>query len=427
MSFGAAADQQRGEHWCSMRADAAQTDLLLGHERAHASSDALEQRLASVVETYDRQGNHRSGTDVDYTSAEWLVGCARRLGVEAALEPFALDRIDPQWCFLRVADRCIGGVPLFDAALTGSDGVHGRLGALGSDAEIALAETEPFTLMEPLKELGGAVAAARRSRHKAIVLLTRGSRSGLFLLNALSFMKPCGPPMLQVSSVESAWLKEQAAARAHVTLVTAVRRTATQAFNVTATIAGSDPGLPPLVIMTPRSGWWQCASERGGGLACWLEAMRALARGKPARDCLFLACSGHELGFLGLDAYLDTRPDLIRRACQWIHFGANIGSPRQPNLVLASDDAVERWAVGLMAKEGLTASATAGRGQLPRGEAGALHRGGGRYVAVVCGTEVFHHAADRWPDAVDVPLLARYARAFANGALQLAAGDAATG
>ena len=64
--------------------------------------------------------------------------------------------------------------------------------------------------------------------------------------------------------------------------------------------------------------------------------------------------------------------------------------------------------------------ATAARGSVPRGEAGTSHRGGGRYVALVCGTDVFHHAADRWPDAVDVALLARYARAFANGALQLA-------
>jgi hypothetical protein len=420
MSSGGGGRQPTQVNIVRMRADAIQPDLLLAQERSQASSDALERRLASIVEAYDRQGNHRSGTDVDRMSAEWLVAHAGGLGVEAVLEPFALDRIDPQSCFLRVADRCIGGVPLFDAALTGGDGVHGRLGALGSDAEIGLAETEPFTLMEPQRELGGAVAAARRSRHKAVVLLTRGSRPGLFLLNALWFMKPCGPPMLQVSSAESQWLKEQAAARAHVTLVTAVRRTATQAFNVTATIAGSDPGLAPLVIMTPRSGWWQCASERGGGLACWLEAMHVLARGKPARDCLFLACSGHELGFLGLDAYLDTRPGLTRRACQWIHFGANIGSPRQPNLVLASDDAIEQWAVGLMATEGLTARATPYRGQVPRGEAGALHRGGGRYVALVCGTEVFHHAADRWPDAVDVALLARYARAFANGALQLA-------
>ena len=403
-----------------MTAGAARTDVLWRHESSRGSLDALEQRLASVVEAYDGQGNHRSGTDVDHMSAEWLVGCAKRLGVEAALEPFALDRLDPQSCFLRVADRCIGGVPLFDAAFTGSEGVRGRLGALGSDAEIAVAETEPFTLMEPQREQSDAVAAARRSRHKAVVLLTRGSRPGLFLLNALSFMKPCGPPMLQVSSIESQWLKEQAAARAPATLVAAVRRTVTHAFNVTATIAGSDPGLPPLVIMTPRSGWWQCASERGGGLACWLEAMRVLARATPARDCLFLACSAHELGFLGIDAYLDTRPALIRRASHWIHFGANIGSPRQDNLVHASDDTVERWVVGLMENEGLTVSATAGSGVIPRGEAGAVHRGGGRYVALVCGTEVFHHAADRWPDAVDVALLARYARAFADGALQLA-------
>jgi hypothetical protein len=385
-----------------------------------AAADALEQRLGSVVAAYDSQGLHRAGTDVDHRSAEWLAGCARHLGVEAALEPFALNRVDPQPSFLRVADRCIDGVPLFDAAFTGADGVRGRLGALGSDADIAVAETEPFTLMEPQKEQRNAVAAARRSRHKAVILLTRGDKPGLFLLNAPSFKAPCGPPMLQVSSEESEWLKEQAAARAEATVVAVATQTATQASNVTAKIAGSDPGLPPLVIMTPRSGWWQCASERGGGIACWLETMRVIAGARPERDCLFVACSGHELGFLGIDAYLDSRPDLIERAHKWIHFGANIGAPRQANLVHASDDATERWAVAAMEKEGLTVGATAARGSVPRGEAGTLHRGGGRYIALVCGTDVFHHAADRWPDAVDLAALARYARAFANGALQLA-------
>ena len=143
-------------------------------------------------------------------------------GSKRRLEPFALNRIDPQPSFLRVADRCIDGVPLFDAAFTGADGVRGRLGALGSDAEIAVAETEPFTLMEPQKEQRNAVAAARRSRHKAVILLTRGNKPGLFLLNASSFRTPCGPPMLQVSSEESEWLKEQAAARAEATVVAAV-------------------------------------------------------------------------------------------------------------------------------------------------------------------------------------------------------------
>jgi len=226
--------------------------------------------------------------------------------------------------------------------------------------------------------------------------------------------------MLQVSSVEADWLKAQAAAQAEATIVAAAVRTTTEAFNVTATIAGSDRDMPPLVITTPRSGWWQCASERGGGLACWLETMRAIAHAGPKRDCLFLACSGHELGFLGIDAYIDRRPDLIRGAHQWIHFGANIGSPRQAHLVHASDDLAERWAIAALKKEELTLGTAAERGSLPRGEAGTLHRRGGRYAALVCGTEVFHHAADRWPDAVDVSLLGRYARAFANGVLQLA-------
>jgi hypothetical protein len=79
-----------------------------------------------------------------------------------------------------------------------------------------------------------------------------------------------------------------------------------------------------------------------------------------------------------------------------------------------------RWAVAAMEKKGLTVNTTAPRDSVPRGEAGTLHRGGGRYVALVCGTDVFHHAADRWPDAVDPALLAHYAAALANGALQLA-------
>jgi hypothetical protein len=73
-----------------------------------------------------------------------------------------------------------------------------------------------------------------------------------------------------------------------------------------------------------------------------------------------------------------------------------------------------------MKQEGLTVTATAARDSVPRGEAGTLHRGGGRYLALVCGTDVFHHAADRWPDAVDPALLGRYASALANGALRLA-------
>ena len=46
--------------------------LLLARDRG-PSADALEQRGASVVEAFDNQGSHRTGTLVDNISAEWLV------------------------------------------------------------------------------------------------------------------------------------------------------------------------------------------------------------------------------------------------------------------------------------------------------------------------------------------------------------------
>jgi hypothetical protein len=77
------------------------------------------------------------------------------------------------------------------------------IGPLGSDAAIALAETTPFALTEPGSEPPSQMAEARRSRHQAVVLLTRGTKPGLFLMNADAFSKPSGPPMLQISSAEA--------------------------------------------------------------------------------------------------------------------------------------------------------------------------------------------------------------------------------
>jgi hypothetical protein len=73
-----------------------------------------------------------------------------------------------------------------------------------------------------------------------------------------------------------------------------------------------------------------------------------------------------------------------------------------------------------MEKEGLTVNGKAPHGSRARGETGAVQQGGGRFVTLACGSDVFHNVADRWPEAVDVANVARYARAFANGARELA-------
>ena len=387
-------------------------------EPSPASLGVLEQRVATVLQAFDAQGNHRTGTAADKASAEWLADQVRQLGIVASLEPFAIRRIDPQLAYVRIGNRRIDGVPLFDGSFTTANGVSGRLGPLNSDADIGLTETAPVNVAQTAE--GDIIPAARRSRHRAVILVTGATRPGLFLSNAPAFLNPAGPPMLQVSNIESAWLQKQAQEHAAVTVVADVERIAVQAFNVTAKISGRDQSLSPLVFMAPRSGWWQCVSEQGSRIACWLEIMRSLAATKPSRDCHFVAISGHELGFMGMSPYLERRQELIKRAEVWIFLGSDIGAPRQPNLIHASNDALEHWLTATLAKQGLPVDAKEQHVSRARGETAVIQRGGGRFVTLACASSVFHNVGDRWPEAVDVSLLARYAKALAEGAAELA-------
>lgn len=364
-----------------------------------------EARIAQVIRAYEEQGIHRTGTAVDRASAEWLMAQVAAAGLKPEHETFSLSRVDPVSVFVTDSARRADGIPLFDGAFTASDGIRGRVGPLG-DAEIGLAEVAPNRA--GVGELG---RARRGAGHRAIVVITHGGRPGLCPSNADDFLHPFGPPVVQVSSEEKSWLDECARKRSELVVVAQVKRTPAEALNVTAGLTGVDAKLPPLLIMTPRSGWWTCASERGGGIACWLEAMRALVRGKPARDILFVASSGHEIGQRGIEVYAERRPGLIARARAWIHLGANIGAKQGAgNLIQASDEEMESTLANAMAAENLNIGRRALRGTVPGGEAGVIYRGKGRYMSIIGSNALFHNPADRGPQAVDIPTIAAFAR-----------------
>jgi hypothetical protein len=193
--------------------------------------------------------------------------------------------------------------------------------------------------------------------------------------------------------------------------------------------------------MTPRSGWYACASERGGGIVCWLELMRTLGRNPLARDVVFVASSGHELGHLGIDAFISQAPAIVKQSAGWIHLGANIGAAVYPpaaapadadpslrhatpaagggNTIQASDDELEALLSRALAEERLGVSRRTPRGSVPGGEAEAVHRGGGRYLSVIGANALFHNPADRGAATVDVAAVARFTRAVAAAATAL--------
>lgn len=370
---------------------------------------SARRRIAQVIETYDGQGWHRTGTQVDRENAEWLAGEIAGLGLEPCLEPFSIDRVDPLECYVQLGDRRFDGVPLFDATFTSAAGVTGRLGPPGSGADLVLIDSDVGVAR--LREV-------RASGANALVIATRGRSEGLSLLNAPAFLDPYGPPAIQVGGQTADWLRERAASGARARVVAVAERVPAEAYNVTTTVPGSRDARPRLAVNTPRSGWWEVAAERGGGLACWLEVMRAVRDSSPARPVFFSANSGHELGNLGTERLLDAHPELLHRT--WLHFGANIGAASGTTGFLNAStpglrELARRHFEGVVQRP-ITYSTNEATG----GEMAVVdQRGGASFLSLTNDNACFHMREDRYPANLDIEVVAQFAAASAAIALEL--------
>jgi hypothetical protein len=383
--------------------------------------ESLEQRVERVLREYDALGIHRTATEGDERCAHWLADEARRLGAQTELESMPFSRIDVAECFVEVGGRRIEGVPVFDASFTGPEGVSATLAPAAPGAA-----TEIGCWLETVPDAAGGKAFLehrRTTRQKGLVAVTGAAKwnldPGLALLNAESYTEPFGPPVVQIASEHHDAIA--AAAGKPVRLVASVKRSDVVAYNTLATFPGTDRSLAPVGVMTPRSGWWHCASERGCGIAVWLEILAAVAAAKPARTVSFVASTGHELGHYGLSHYLESRQQSIAGTRAWIHLGANFACSTRPAVIMQfSDQEMRTLALDALQRQGLKPERETPLGKEPIGEARNVSQGG-RYISITGFNGRFHEPTDRYPEAVDLPKTIAFARAYVEMALALAA------
>lgn len=384
---------------------------------AQADNDR-ESRIADIIREYSAQGYHRTGTAVDTVSGAWLSDRIQDMGVAPFMDPIELERVNVLYASFEFGGQTIEGEPLYDCAYTDVAGVTGRLGELGSDADIGVIMLPPSTSSAAHSRLD---EVRREGRHKGIIIVSDSSypEDGIATLNAEDFRAPVGPPTLQIANSHWQALQEAIAQRQAGTLVAFCEHNPSKAYNVSARIDGSDPSLAPMVIMTPRSGWWRCASERGGGIALFLELMRDLVANPPQRDVIFTANSGHELSHLGLDQMLHENPGLAHDAFIWIHLGANFAATdAQIRLQYSSED-IKNLTRRHLERGGLVPGIETPLENRPLGEARNIFDAEGNFLSLLGNNPLFHHPDDRWPNAVDIATTAKWADAFSNIIIQL--------
>jgi hypothetical protein len=226
-------------------------------------------------------------------------------------------------------------------------------------------------------------------------------------------------PAIHVSSAVREPVLAAAARHSPARLVCESVRTAASARNTVVSLAASGRRATgaPVVVMTPRSSWWQSTAERGGGIVCWLETLRALLAERPSRRVVFTANSGHELGHLGLDDFIARRPGWDRPVAEggalWMHYGANIGASGGALSLVSPDPEFRRLAAAERGKIEQP-HALEPPEMVPSGETRDIHRAGGRYLTFVGTNDRFHLPQDRWPDSVDLAAVVRIAAAGAR-------------
>jgi len=328
------------------------------------------------------------------------VAVARAAGLPAELQGFPFQRRIVREAWVALAGLRIEGLPLFDGGQTGEP-IEAPLRTLVHHPGIGVGLFSPAALDLPTREF---VAARAAGRHQALIAVSSGRDviPGLAVMNAENYADPFPTPVLQIATEHGERLLEAASSAEAARLSIRFDVEETEAFNVQARVVGRQPELAPLVVMTPRSSWWVSTSERGGGIVVWVEALRRLAAKQPLRTVIFSANTGHELGHVGLDAWLTLEPDLPRTVHAWVHLGANFAARGSELRFQASDQALLDAGLAQLGAHGVAPDHVTPIGTRPLGEARNVFDGGGRFVSLLGTNRWFHHPDDRLESAVDV-------------------------
>jgi len=396
--------------------------------------DETKHRIAADLSNYIGLGSKRSGGAGDTACGHWLADELDRAGFAVEKPPIEVPWFKAARCDIVVGKARAALEPQPIVVPTPAGGVsgplvrvdpHGQADAPLSGA-VALVDLPYGRWSSALaKPVRAPIEAAFAGGAQAAVVITNGPTGRIIALNADGRAPMFAGPVGLLAPADAAPFLAATMRHEPATVTLTGRGGRRPAFNV---IGRLDRGKGRwVVVSTPRSGWYGCAGERGGGIAAWLHLARRAPAMLPDHDLAFLCNSGHEYENLGAEESLKAVAPKPAETHFWLHLGANLaardwheglfglaplaGTDSQRYLVVSPPllPAARRLFAGLAGLESPYSSET-----LAAGELTAIIAAGYASVAGVFGLHRFHHVAGDDARCVDAASVAATTAAFAT-------------
>ncbi|MBW2060705.1 MAG: hypothetical protein JRI95_03995 [Deltaproteobacteria bacterium] len=308
---------------------------LVAASKANAAEAMLKgNALYKDVVVYAKLGPHMTGVKGDIATSKWIAGELKIAGLESRLQTWKLRQFFIHSCALTVGGHEVETFPFWYPKTTGPAPVRAPLAVMTRDTgagelkgRIAFVSSRNSARAAVYSRGINSIAVQAAKAGAVGLVVAVGSLSGD--LPAINARQPFHQTPLPLPSVIIAIKDEARAAKAAKAglaaslLIDGEEKPDAQAHNLVGTLRRGDRWI---VVTTPTSGWFECAGERGPGVALFLALARWAGQSQSQFSYLFLGNSGHELDNIGAHHTLDKYAPSVEEVACWIHLGASIST-----------------------------------------------------------------------------------------------------
>ncbi|WP_308909100.1 hypothetical protein [Pseudokordiimonas caeni] len=378
------------------------------------ADDSVTGNVADDLARYIGFGSKQAGGPGDNACGDWMAGELVKAGFKIERQSVSVPSFAPARTELVSGGARANVWPQPIVMPTGAEGITARIVRVDAagraskplEGAIALIDLPHGRWSSALsKAVQAPTKAAFAAGAVAAVIITNGPSGKVIALNTDGRQPMFAGPTALIAPEDAGPFLAAAMAGETATLYLTGESSRRPAFNFVGRI---DRGKGRwLVVSTPRSGWFTCAGERGGGVAAWLAIARWAAVAVTSHNLAFVCNSGHEYEYLGAEESMKAMVPKPVETDFWLHLGANLaardwheitGSPMplpgtdaQRYLVTSPAllPAARELFAGLSGLEAPYSSA-----DLSAGELTGIIAAGYPSVAGIFGLHRFHHVAE---------------------------------